>query len=144
MQKKSKIILLIGLLLIIINFEARSQGGSNYTAFGVGDIYQTVDAAYMGVGGTCIAYPSAHGINPMNPALWTNVTSTRLQAGYLFNQHVVDQNKSQLLQNNGKVSGIQALFAVDTSMGLCLTMGIVPYTMVNYYINSPITAYFIG
>jgi hypothetical protein len=138
MRKTSFIILLIG--LILCSFNAYSQGGSNYTIYGIGDIYQTVDAEYLGVGGTSIAFPSNHGINSSNPAMWSYNSSTRLQAGYLFNQHVVDQSKSQIWQNNGKVSGVQALFAVDTSIGLSFTLGLIPYTMVNYYINMPVTA----
>jgi len=114
------------------------QGGSNYSIFGIGDIQPAVTAQSSGLAGTGIAMPVESSINTKNPALWSFMTSTRLQAGYNFNQNQVKSDKFTLYQNNGKVNGIMALFSVDTSLGLSFSLGVHPYTTVNYLLTSPV------
>jgi hypothetical protein len=110
----------------------QAQGGSNYSAFGVGDIRYNAGAAFDAIGGTSIAVPSAHAINLTNPAAWAFVSSTRLQAGYRFNQQLVSSANSDIAQNNGEIDGILGIFSIDTALGLSASFGIQPYTSVNY------------
>jgi hypothetical protein len=135
-MNRTKIQLIVTLLLFNA-IGVFAQGGSNYSIFGLGDIYYSTNSATVGLGGTTIAFPSNHSLNPLNPAIWSTITNTRLQVGYIFNQHVNTIDDYTLMQNNGKVNGIQALFAVDTSIGMSIGLGFVPYTMVNYLVNSP-------
>lgn len=123
-------------MLVIIAYESNGQGGNNYSIFGIGDIHHSVGAYYEGLGGTSIAYPAETGINPKNPAMWGFTKMTRLQSGYRFNQNVINQNSFQIWQNNGKVNGIFGLFAMDTSIGLAASFGIMPYSSVNYLISN--------
>lgn len=115
-----------------------SQGGSNYSIFGIGDRQISYGAYYDGLAGTSIAMPAENAVGFNNPALWSKVTSTRLQAGYKFNQHYISTEVSDIFQNNGKVNGIYALFSIDTSRGISACLGIVPYSSVNYFIASPV------
>ena len=61
---------------------ATAQGGSNYSALGIGDLRTTVGGIYDGMAGTAIAMPTPYGINVVNPALVGLATTTRLQGGY--------------------------------------------------------------
>lgn len=123
-------------ILIIIILLAPSlllaQGGSNYSIIGIGDINYFGNAAYAGVGGTSIAIPLENGINYRNPALWSMANNTRLQAGYRFSQNYVSNENNNLFQNNGNLNGFNAIFSIDTSLGLSAALGLLPYSNVNY------------
>lgn len=115
-----------------------SQGGSNYSIFGLGDINTEGNAAYIGMGGTSIAMPMNYSINMTNPALWSKVRNTRLQAGYKFQQHMNQQEGFELMQNNGELSGANIMFMIDTALGIGVSFGLIPYSSVNYVISTPV------
>ncbi|MBU3680218.1 MAG: hypothetical protein FGM32_11565, partial [Candidatus Kapabacteria bacterium] len=55
-----------------------SQGGSNYSTVGLGDLRLSSGALYDGMAGTSIAMPNDHGNNTENPALLGISPFTRL------------------------------------------------------------------
>jgi len=112
-----------------------AQGGSSYSALGIGDIRRSVGALYDAMSGTSIAMPTAHGINTVNPALLGMETTTRIQVGYHFNQHFISFGDQQLKQNNGKFDGLVALFSVDTAAGFGMSLGLLPFSSVNYTVR---------
>ena len=112
--------------------QAFSQGGSNFSSFGIGDVVRSVGARYEGMAGTAIAMPSLQGINVINPALLGMSPFTRIQTGYRFEQHLIQSSQGPAAQTNGEVDGLLALFAVDTSMGLGVSFGVLPYSNIAY------------
>lgn len=126
-------------ILVCTAMTALAQGGSNYSAIGLGDMRRSVGALYDGMAGTAIAMPSDHGINIVNPALLGMSPYTRLQAGYLFNQHVASQGDVSTRQNNGEIDGLMVLFAVDTLRGFGVSFGVIPYSSVNYLTERPLS-----
>jgi hypothetical protein len=115
------------------------QGGSNYSIFGIGDIRYAMGAGYEGMAGTQIAVPSFHAINLQNPAQWSELKLTRLQAGFRFQQNEVMQSGgAKANQNNGKLDGIAIVFQVDTAMGLTIGGGLYPFSSVNYSVTTPV------
>lgn len=127
------------LLFIAGNIVLLAQGGSNYSMFGVGDRLYSISSYYEGLGGSSIAVPSETAINTMNPALWGKNTTTRFQTGYRFNQHVNILDDFELWQNNGKINGFLAVFAIDSSSGFSMALGITPYSSVNFFVSTPVT-----
>lgn len=133
----------IGIFLFVVLCapSLRAQGGSNYSAIGIGDIRRTTGALYEAVAGTSVAMPIDHGINVVNPAMLGLQPSTRLQVGYRFNQHMVtDGNGNSIAQNNGEFDGVLANFVVDTAYGFAVAFGLVPYTSVNYQVANELYA----
>ena len=116
-----------------------AQGGSNYSAIGLGDMRRSVGALYDGMAGTAIAMPNDHGINIVNPALLGMSLYTRLQVGYRFNQHQASQGDLSTNQNNGEIDGLMVLFAVDTLHGFGVSFGVIPYSSVNYLTERPLS-----
>lgn len=116
--------------------ELVAQGGSNYSLFGIGDLSNVGGAFYEGLSGTAISVASPYAINLKNPAMWSNVQSTRLQIGYKFNQHLSSSSGQTLFQNNGKINDVLAVLSIDTSLGLNLSFGLYTYSSVNYYVSS--------
>lgn len=119
----------------------RSQGGSNYSALGLGDAHFQAGGLYTAMGGTSIAMPSHYGINVVNPALLGRSVTTRLQVGYRFNQHVVRNVDERIIaQNNGELDGLLAMFSVDTARGFGVSFGILPFTNMAYKVQRPLSA----
>ncbi|MFW6276538.1 MAG: hypothetical protein ACOC2K_02555, partial [Bacteroidota bacterium] len=116
-----------------------AQGGSNYSAYGIGDINRSGGAAYDGLAGTSLAFPNNTSINLNNPALWSKVDKTRLKVGYRFNQNYINSENTELFQNNGWLSGVGSVMSIDTSMGISAGFGIFPFSNVNYLISTPIS-----
>lgn len=124
--------LIIWLLLVGSSSSLFSQGGSNFSSIGIGDVVRSVGARYEGMAGTAIAMPSLQGINVVNPALLGMSPFTRIQTGYRFEQHLIESSQGPTAQTNGEVDGLLALFAVDTSMGLGVSFGVLPYSNIAY------------
>ncbi|MFZ9978079.1 MAG: hypothetical protein ACO3GR_08305 [Candidatus Kapaibacteriota bacterium] len=116
------------------------QGGSNYSIFGIGDIRQSIGAYYDGLGGTQYAVPSFHAVNIANPAMWSESKLTRLQIGFRFTQTAIEQQDLSASQNFGKLDGIAATFQVDTAMGISISGGIYPFSVVQYSVLTPVQA----
>jgi len=107
--------------------------------FGLGDFSFSVSSGYEAMGGTSIAMPDNVAINFLNPALWTQVNTTRLQAGYRFNQHFISDTRNNQLQNNGTINSMSTVFMIDTNKRIAASFGIYPSTRINYYVKNIFT-----
>lgn len=122
-------------LFFCYKYLAWSEGGSNYSIYGFGDIIHNSSAVFEALGGCSIALPKENSVNLVNPSMWGLITQTRIRAGYRFNQNLVKTENTQLYQNNGKVDGISYALAIDTSKGASIVFGFNAYSSVNYYIT---------
>jgi hypothetical protein len=120
------------------------QGGSNYSMFGIGDLRQSIGAGYDGLAGTQQAVQSYHAVNLANPAMWSAAKLTRLQIGFRFTQTAINQLSLSSAQNFGKLDGMAATFQVDTSLGLTISGGIHPYSIVQYSVSVPVIPSILG
>ncbi|MFM8280045.1 MAG: hypothetical protein ACKN9Y_00415 [Bacteroidota bacterium] len=132
------IVYMFALMVALTSMHAQ-QGGSNYSLYGIGDIRQSIGGFYDGLGGTQYAVPSYHAVNLANPAMWSDSKLTRLQIGFRFTQTAIEQQQLSASQNFGKLDGIAATFQVDTAMGLTISGGIYPYSVVQYSVMTPVT-----
>lgn len=123
---------------------ALAQGGSNYSALGIGDLCPWVGAQYDAMSGTQIGMPTPYGINLVNPSLMGISPTTRIQAGYRFSQHLITDNGTSVLQNNGNLDGIAAMFSVDTARGFAFTLAITPFSKVAYLVQRTLHTEFEG
>ncbi len=135
---KLKNIISIIFICIFSSLELISQGGSNYSILGIGDINFMGNAAYSAMSGTQIAFPEPYSINSRNPAMWSFVNNTRLQVGYKFNQNIVTDDKSTIWHNNGALSSFSGIFAIDSSSSTAASFGILPYSQINYLTSGKI------
>ncbi len=125
----------------VCTVSSNAQGGSNYSALGLGDLRPSIGAMYDAMGGTTIAMPTPYGINVVNPALVGMATTTRIQAGYRFNQHVINSpDGRRQSQNNGELDGLIAMFSVDTAYGYGFTFGLLPYSSVAYAVKRDLSS----
>lgn len=140
MMSRMALLALVALFVTLVPAQnVIAQGGSNYSALGLGDLRTTVGGVYDAMGGTTIAIPTPYSINVTNPALLGQATTTRIQVGYRFNQHVVESGDRSIRQNNGSIDGVLAMFSVDTAHGFGISLGVLPYSKVNYYTQRQLT-----
>ncbi len=111
---------------------AQAAGGSNYSAFGFGDILESYGATFDAVGGTAIGATSPFAVNLANPAAWNAVRSTRFQTGFTFRQFLNTDAQGTTAQNGGYLQGFSAVFSIDTTRGISAGFGIVPKSNVQY------------
>lgn len=137
---KHLLIYIVSTGIVGFQFLNAQQGGSNYSIFGIGDIRQSIGAYYDGIGGTQYAVPSFHAVNIANPAMWSDSKLTRLQIGFRFTQTAIEQQDLSASQNFGKLDGIAATFQVDTAMGITISGGIYPFSVVQYSVLTPVQA----
>ncbi len=115
-----------------------SQGGSNYSVFGLGDVIYGNGAAYQAMGGAQIAVPLTSNINLLNPAMLAFTNTTRLQTGYRFIQNIIQSEGYELWQNNGSLNGFASVFNFDTAAKISAALCMQPVSTVNYYIAVPV------
>jgi hypothetical protein len=137
MTKKILIYIII-IIALMASLPLFSQGGSNYSIFGIGDIIYGNTASSQAMGGTQIGFPSNNSINIFNTALWSKIKTTRVQTGYRFNQNVINNSETTLLQNNGAMNGFYSIFNFDTIREISAGLMFQPLSSVNYYISSNI------
>ncbi len=128
------------LFLFLLPFAAAvafAQGGSNYSAFGLGDLHGSVSAAYEGLGGASIAVPSRYALGGVNPATWSFISTTRLQTGFSLRQAHITTDNASIDQNSGKLQGIAGVFAVDTALGISFGFGLKPFSTISYMMERP-------
>jgi hypothetical protein len=118
---------------------AYSQGGSNYSIYGFGDMIYGQTASSQALGGTQIAVPSVNTINTLNPAMWALVKTTRVQTGYRFNQNVVNSSEHTIMQNNGSTDGFYSIFNFSPESEMSAGIMFQPVSSVNYYMSTDVT-----
>lgn len=133
-----KIIFVLIIVILASSNNAFGQGGSNYSIIGIGDINSISNANYHGLAGTAISMKSDHGINFKNPAMWAYAKSTRLQVGYIYNQHLSISDEETLAQNNTQFNGFSSILSIDTALGSSVSFGLYPYSSVNYTVQNPV------
>jgi hypothetical protein len=129
------------IIFFSVTLKLYSQGGSNYSVFGVGDIIYGHTSSAQAMGGTQIAVPSNNTISIFNPSLWGKIKTTRVQTGYRFNQNIIDNSENVLLQNNGAMNGFYSIFNFDTTKEISAGLMFSPLSSVNYYMSVPINPY---
>lgn len=139
MKIKGRRLLLLTVIFAFSALSLYSQGGSNYSVYGLGDLSNGYRSTYEAMGGTQIAVPDPYGINLKNPAMLTVAGNSRLSVGYSFNQHLNEDQTNTLYQNNGQITGFHGLFKLDTANGVSIALGIYPYSTRNYLIKTPLS-----
>lgn len=122
--------------IILLSSLSFATGGSNYSAFGLGDLKYSNGAAYDGQGGASAAMPSDLHVNLRNPALWSKTTQTILQFGYNFDQGFTQVGNETNYQTNGSINSFLLQFTLDTASGLSAGMGLFKSSNVAYRVAS--------
>jgi hypothetical protein len=116
------------IILILFSLLASANSGSNYSAFGIGDIQSNPNSGFQAMGGTAVAFPSETLVNLSNPAMWTYLTQTSTQLGYQFNQTITGADGQNVYQTNSSPNNFSLSFVMDTANGISVGAGLYKYT----------------
>ncbi|MCH8941385.1 MAG: hypothetical protein IIA48_02925 [Bacteroidetes bacterium] len=126
--KRNYIIVLILLIQLVIP----AQTSSNYTRFGVGEIVYSYSARNLGLGGLGVSVANGNYISLINPASLTKIELTRVEFGANLNGLFLSDNSNSGFYSSGGFDGISLAFPVSTANGITLSMGLLPFSNVNY------------
>ena len=126
--KRNYIIVLILLIQLVIP----AQTSSNYTRFGVGEIVYSYSARNLGLGGLGVSVATGNYISLINPASLTKIELTRVEFGANLNGLFLSDNFNSGFYSSGGFDGISLAFPVSTANGITLSMGLLPFSNVNY------------
>lgn len=123
-------------LLFLVFFEGRGQAAkSPFSAFGLGEYFGNALTHNQGMGGVGVSTPDYWHLNNQNPALLVYNSLTVFEAGYIGEKRTVKGTGPKEKSGSGNLNYLAMGFPVKRakwSMGL----GLMPYTNVNYRINS--------
>jgi hypothetical protein len=116
------------LVLIITTSYIFADGGSGYTRIGLGDMNYSFSPRRTSFGGLGAAVSDKYNVSDYNPASWTRLSLSRLEAGLRVESFFTkDQNKNSFF-SNAYFSGFILGIPVQKDYGISLVMGIVPYS----------------
>lgn len=107
-------------------------GGSVYSRYGAGDIYHLHSARRLGMGTPVFAGHSYNDLDNVNPASWTGIKLTRLQAGLFYQGTNMDDGNNKAFYSDYDFSGFLFGIPVDRDYGISIVAGLSPYSKVSY------------
>ena len=129
-------IIKISLVIFLISASVWADGGSLYTRKGIGDLYFALNARRFSLGGGGIALKDVVDFSSLNPAGWYSIKRTRFDAGMYYNASALSNSSSSVKYAQAKISGFSIAVPVDTTKGIVLAGGLVPYSNVMYEVDA--------
>ena len=119
-------------LTLLLQFVVPAQTSSNYTRFGVGDIIYSYSSRNLGIGGLGVSVASDNYISLINPASLTKIKLTRAEFEANYNGLFLSDNTNSGFYTSGGFDGLALAFPVSPANGISLSMGLLPFSNVNY------------
>ena len=113
------------------------SGGSAYSILGIGDLRYIPGVRGDGMGYTGIGLASPDYINGLNPAGWSRINRTRLEANMLYEGfQSTDGLRSRFLAR-ADFNGALLAIPISQTYGITMVAGFTPYSNVNYNTYTP-------
>jgi len=132
---KRRIIAIILTAFIAVPAVADNNGGSTYSRYGFGDLRYFTSNRGFAMGGVGIAILSPLSVDRMNPAAWGLLDRTRFSVGALYEGFDADDGYLTAYYGKTHFNGLLLSMPVSPSNGIAVSLGITPYSKVNYNIN---------
>jgi hypothetical protein len=138
-MKSTRFTIVAALLLLIVAVGAAGSGGSGYSRYGIGDLRYFADAQAMGMGSATIAVLSPGFIDELNPAAWVRINRTRFTISTLYEGFSTSDASSSAYFSQLTFSGAAIAIPIAPSSGLVASLGVTPYSRINYNVITPVT-----
>ena len=113
------------------------SGGSAYSILGIGDLRYVPGVRGDGMGYAGIALATPDYINGLNPAGWSRINRTRLEANLLYEGfQSTDGLRSRFLAR-ADFNGALLAVPISQTYGIVMVAGFTPYSNVNYNTYTP-------
>ncbi len=111
------------------------DGGSAYSAFGIGDLRYFPSVRSAGMGFTGIGIPSGVQVNSLTPAAWSRIKNVRIEATGLYEGIRSSESERSLYQGRGLFNGALLAIPVSTDKGIVFVGGFTPYSYTAYNVS---------
>jgi hypothetical protein len=118
------------IILNLIAVVSTAQTNSPYSRYGIGDLMQQENIPNIGMGGVSNAYSAIGQINYLNPASYTNIYLTTLQAGFNGERNRITTKDSFNTAGGLNVSFLSLGLPIGKNGGAAF--GIMPESRVSY------------
>ncbi len=119
-------------LVLLLQLVTPAQISSNYTKFGVGEIIYSYSGRNIGLGGLGVSVLNGSYLSFVNPASLTKLRLTRVEFGANLSGSFLSDNTNKGFYASGRFDGVSLAFPVSTANGITLSMGLLPFSNVNY------------
>ncbi len=123
------------ILLALITGVVYSSGGTVYSRAGTGDLNNGYSARRLGIGGAGLALAEGTNLSDINPALWSGISITRLEAGINYRGITIEDNSGSAYYSDYDFSGFMVGFPLSQKYGISLIAGLVPISQVGYKVE---------
>ena len=133
MQKRSNLIILLGIMLLgTVALPAQNGTNSPYTRYGYGDLANRSFGAGRSMGGIGIGLRSSRQINPMNPASYSCMDSMTFlfDFGASFQASLYKDEKNKQNSLNGNVEYMAMQFPLFKRVAM--SAGLIPFSQIGY------------
>lgn len=118
-----------------------AQASSPFSAFGLGEFVSPALVNNQGMAGVGVSNPQYWYLNNINPAMLVNNRLTTFQAGILLDQRNIQSGSQSEKSKGGNVAYMALGFPMKwnrakTQVNWSSAIGLMPYTTVNYRIES--------
>ncbi len=119
-------------LIFVAMQSVAGNGGSAYTAFGIGDVRYFPSTRSAGMGFTGIGLPSPNYINSMSPATWNRISRVRMEANAMYEGINTAETDKALYQARGLFNGAMIAMPISPANGIVFVGGFTPYSYRGY------------
>lgn len=123
-------------ITIFISGNYYGEGGSLYSRIGVGTPLISYSARNLAFGELGAAVYSEYNVGGYNPAGWAGIPITRTEAGINYNGLGLKDASTSTYYSGYHFSGFTVAFPIQYSKGITLSLGLLPYTKVDYEVVS--------
>jgi len=133
-----KILKLFLAVFFIFQISALGQTGSGYSRLGIGDVDYSITPYGMGIGGLGVSLSNSTFYDIINPASWNMINRTRFSVDMSYSGSFLSQDGTKGFNGKAQFNGLTFAFPVSDSNGATVSMGIVPYSSVNYNVTGDV------
>jgi len=134
---KSFVLLMVVVLAWIPALRGQVNYSSPYSRFGLGDLYQPVNASNGAMGGLKYGIRSPFLVNPSNPASYTAFNLNNVVFDAVLAGSVVRMDAGEKSRDDGHFNLSSLSFGIPLNKKLAAALGFLPYSSVSYAISDP-------
>jgi hypothetical protein len=119
-------------LFIFVQITINAQNASTYTRTGIGDPRFSYSARTLGMGHSGSSLLNSDYVEFLNPASISSLTRTRIEFSYSLDGIIIQNSSESKYISDGDFKGLTFAFPVSKVYGICVALGLTPYSRLNY------------
>ncbi len=132
------------LTIILTTQVVFASGGSVYSRFGLGDVVYNFSTRRFGMGNLGLAVIDRNFVSGVNPASWSGINLTRLEAAISFVGNNISDANSSFNRRATYFNGVSFAVPIQRDYGIVASFGVLPFSKVNYNVTESFKSTMVG